>query len=188
MRVVLVTAFRHVSPLCFSPRTVDTYVEDSQLQTKNKISKDKCKKSRSGLCVNKQCWNPKAVKLAYYIWKYHFLSRGLILSSSKPTCRISAVRFFVKYIPPMAFWHGAHSDKCLFQLLIPGLTPVSLLESESWFEIVTQLAETGKRPFSIFIVYILLVAEFAVYLSWVIMMLPWLLHQSRLLDSPTFRE
>jgi hypothetical protein len=37
----------------------------------------------------------------------------------------------------------------LFLLLIPGLTPDSLLESESWFEIVTQLAETaGKRPFS----------------------------------------
>jgi hypothetical protein len=35
-----------------------------------------------------------------------------------------------------------------FQLLIPGLTPVSLLESESGCEIVTQLAKTGKGPSS----------------------------------------
>jgi hypothetical protein len=33
----------------------------------------------------------------------------------------------------------------LFQLFIPEITPVSLLESESVFEIVTQLAETRKR-------------------------------------------
>jgi hypothetical protein len=44
----------------------------------------------------------------------------------------------------MAFWHRAHPDKCFFLLLIPGLTPVSLLESDSGFEIVTQLADTGK--------------------------------------------
>jgi hypothetical protein len=43
----------------------------------------------------------------------------------------------------MAFWRRAHSDKCFFQLLIPGLTPVSLLESESGFEIVMQLVDTG---------------------------------------------
>ncbi len=48
----------------------------------------------------------------------------------------------------MAFWHWAHSDKCFFQLLIPELTPVSLLESKSGFEIVTQLADTGKRSSS----------------------------------------
>jgi hypothetical protein len=46
----------------------------------------------------------------------------------------------------MAFWHQAHSDTWFFQLLIPGFTPVSLLESNSGFEIVTQLADTGKRP------------------------------------------
>jgi hypothetical protein len=32
----------------------------------------------------------------------------------------------------------------LFQLLISGLTPVLLLESELGFEVVTQLADTGK--------------------------------------------
>jgi hypothetical protein len=36
----------------------------------------------------------------------------------------------------------------LFQLLIPGITPVSLLESKSRLLIVTQLAYTGKRPYS----------------------------------------
>jgi hypothetical protein len=35
-----------------------------------------------------------------------------------------------------------------FQLLIPGLTPVSLLGSKSGFEIVKQLADIGKRPSS----------------------------------------
>jgi hypothetical protein len=43
----------------------------------------------------------------------------------------------------MASWHRAHSDECFFQLLIPGWTHVSLLESESVFETVTQLADTG---------------------------------------------
>ncbi len=45
----------------------------------------------------------------------------------------------------MAFWPQAHSDKCLFQVLIPGLTDVSLLESERGFEIVATLADTGKQ-------------------------------------------
>jgi hypothetical protein len=34
----------------------------------------------------------------------------------------------------------------IFQLLIPELTPISLLESATGFEIVTQLEETRKRP------------------------------------------
>jgi hypothetical protein len=33
-----------------------------------------------------------------------------------------------------------------FQLLVAGLTSVSLLEKESVFGIVTQLANTGERP------------------------------------------
>jgi hypothetical protein len=48
----------------------------------------------------------------------------------------------------MAFWHQACSDKCFFQLLIPGSTPVSLLESKSGFEIVTQLKEPENVPSS----------------------------------------
>jgi hypothetical protein len=39
--------------------------------------------------------------------------------------------FALPALPPTAFWHQAHSDKCFFQLLLPGLTPVSLLESWS---------------------------------------------------------
>ncbi len=69
--------------------------------------------------------------------KIPLLSRGLILSNSKPAgCRASALHFFVK-TPPMAFWHWAQSDKCFFQHLIPELTPTSQLESESGFQIVT---------------------------------------------------
>jgi hypothetical protein len=39
-----------------------------------------------------------------------------------------------------------YSDECLFQPLIPRLTPVSLMKTEWGFDIVTQLADTGKRP------------------------------------------
>jgi hypothetical protein len=46
----------------------------------------------------------------------------------------------------MAFYHQAQSDKCSFPRLIPGLTTVSLLESEWGIEIVTQLADSGKQP------------------------------------------
>jgi hypothetical protein len=35
-----------------------------------------------------------------------------------------------------------------FQLLIPGLTSVSQLESRLGFELMIQLADTGKRPSS----------------------------------------
>ncbi len=53
----------------------------------------------------------------------------------------------------MTFWRRAQSDECFFQLFIPGLIPVSLLGSKSGFEIVTQLADTGKRPSFALIVY-----------------------------------
>ncbi len=69
------------------------------------------------------------------------------MPDSKPGCRVSALHFFVKWIPPMAFWHRAHSDRCSFQRLIPGLTTGSLLESESGFEIVTQLAFHIYSPY-----------------------------------------
>ncbi len=50
----------------------------------------------------------------------------------------------------MALWHQAHSDKCFFQLLIPGLTPVSLLESVSGFDFVTRLVDTGKHHLHVY--------------------------------------
>jgi hypothetical protein len=76
------------------------------------------------------------------------LSGALKLSKSKPGCKVSALHLFVKWIPLMAFWHRAHSETCFFQLLIPGLTPISHQENELWFEFVTHLAHTGKQPFS----------------------------------------
>jgi hypothetical protein len=48
----------------------------------------------------------------------------------------------------MASWHWACSAECFLQLLNPKPTPVSLLESELGFVIVTQFADTGKRPSS----------------------------------------
>ncbi len=45
----------------------------------------------------------------------------------------------------MAFWHRAHSDKCYFQLLIPGLTPVSLLESNLGFLKLSRNLHTPKN-------------------------------------------
>ncbi len=48
----------------------------------------------------------------------------------------------------MSFWHRAHPGKYFFQLLISWLIPVLLFGSESGFEIVTQLPDTGKRPSS----------------------------------------
>jgi hypothetical protein len=35
------------------------------------------------------------------------------------------------------------SNKCFFQRLVTGLAPVSLLEGDSGFEIVTQLVDTA---------------------------------------------
>ncbi len=80
--------------------------------------------------------------------KIQLSSRGLKLSNSKPGCRVSSFHFFVIQILPTAFGHQAHSDKCFSQLHNPRLTTVSLVESELGFEIVTQLADTGKRPSS----------------------------------------
>ncbi len=57
----------------------------------------------------------------------------------------------------MAFWHRAHSDECYFSLLFPGLTPVSLPESELGFEIVTQIIwEPQKTSIVTHIVYLIL--------------------------------
>jgi hypothetical protein len=48
----------------------------------------------------------------------------------------------------MTFFYGAHSNHYFLQVLVQGLTSVSLLESKSGFEIATQLVDTGKRPSS----------------------------------------
>ncbi len=49
--------------------------------------------------------------------KSQLLIWGSKLSNSKRGCRVSALDFFVKEIPQMAFWHRAHSDKCFFSFL-----------------------------------------------------------------------
>jgi hypothetical protein len=54
--------------------------------------------------------NLKIPLFIYRVWC------GLTLKS-KPRCRVSALQFFVRLIPPMAFWHRAHSDKCFFSFL-----------------------------------------------------------------------
>jgi hypothetical protein len=60
------------------------------------------------------------------ISKVPLLSWSLKLSNPKPGCRISALCFRVKKIPPLASWHQDHSVECFFLLLIPKLTPVFL--------------------------------------------------------------
>jgi hypothetical protein len=46
----------------------------------------------------------------------------------------------------MSSLQRGHSGKSFVELLIPGMSPVLLLESESGFEIVTQFANTGQLP------------------------------------------
>jgi hypothetical protein len=79
--------------------------------------------------------------------KIQRLSQDLKLSNSKRVSRVSALHFRVKEIPLTAFLHEAHLDESFFQLLIPRLTPVSLLESKLGLETVTQLPDGGKRPY-----------------------------------------
>ncbi len=94
--------------------------------------------------------------VAFEILKIPLLSLGLKLSNSKPGCRVSALHFFVKQIPPMAIWHRAYSHKCFFSLLNLGLslTPVSLLKS--YWGVWNCLAKRGNRKTTFFtsIVYV----------------------------------
>jgi hypothetical protein len=83
------------------------------------------------------------------------LSRGFKLSISKqtkkntqPGCKVSALDFFVKEIPLMACWHQAHSDEYFSASYWLDQALFYCWKSESGFEIVTQLADTGKRPSS----------------------------------------
>jgi hypothetical protein len=57
--------------------------------------------------------------------KLPLFSQRLKLSNLKPDCRVSALHFFVKYIPLMAFRHQAHSVKCFFSFLFQNLRCVS---------------------------------------------------------------
>jgi hypothetical protein len=76
--------------------------------------------------------------------KMQLLSRGLKLSYPDPSCRVPALHFFANKMSPVSFRQRAQSDECFVQLFIPGLIPVSRLESASGFGIVTQVADTGN--------------------------------------------
>jgi hypothetical protein len=43
---------------------------------------------------------------------------GLKMSNSNPSCRSSALHLFVKWIPPLAYWHRSHSNMCVFHLVV----------------------------------------------------------------------
>ncbi len=74
--------------------------------------------------------------------KIPLLGRGLKLSNPKRGCSVSAFHVLCEMDTtesPMTLWQQAHSDKCFFLLLIPGLTLVSPLKIELVFAIVAQL-------------------------------------------------
>jgi hypothetical protein len=79
--------------------------------------------------------------------KMTLLSRGLKLLNSKAGCSLSALLLY-----EIDTTNGSLTlrsfRRVLFQLLVPALTTVSLLESKFGFQIVTQLADTRKRPSS----------------------------------------
>ncbi len=83
--------------------------------------------------------------------KTSLLSRGLKLSNYEPGCRVEACHFSLKYIPPMASWHQAHSDKLFFSFILQNEIPVSLLESKSGFIIVTQRGTPENNHFHVYI-------------------------------------
>jgi hypothetical protein len=58
-------------------------------------------------------------------------SRGLKLPNSKPGWRVSALQLLCEIDTTNGFLTSSSFKFVLFQLLIPGLTPVSLLEIES---------------------------------------------------------
>ncbi len=74
--------------------------------------------------------------------KIQLLSRSLKLSNLKPGCRVSAFHFFYEIYTT----NGFLTSSSVFSALIPGSTPASLLKSKPGFDIVTQLADTGKGP------------------------------------------
>jgi hypothetical protein len=63
-------------------------------------------------------WPPKNRPFSQDIHSKILLSsRGLKLSNSKRDSRVSAFHFLMRYMPPMASWHRAHSDHSCFSVL-----------------------------------------------------------------------
>ncbi len=75
-------------------------------------------------------------------------SRELKLSNSKPGCRVSALSpFFFEIDTTSGFLISNSIRWALFSAsYIPGWTPVTMLYSDSWSEVVTPLVNTCKRP------------------------------------------
>ncbi len=68
--------------------------------------------------------------------KIPFLSRGLKFSNSKPGCRVSVFHIF--FVESINGYLASSSFRWLFfffQLLIPGLTLIAMLENQSGFDI-----------------------------------------------------
>jgi hypothetical protein len=63
----------------------------------------------------------------------------------KPAFEVSTLHFH-EIVSTNGFLTSSSFRKSSFQRLIPELAPVSLLESESRFEIARQLADTRKQP------------------------------------------
>jgi hypothetical protein len=96
---------------------------DDHTQKKNK----KQKTNRSArICIRRYCYNAALKSL-----------------NSKLCCTVSALQYFLKWIPWMASWHRAHSDECFIQLLISRL-PRFPCWKQMGFKTVTQLADTGS--------------------------------------------
>jgi hypothetical protein len=89
--------------------------------------------------MNNWAWN--------YICRFRFERGWKLLNAAKPGRRVWALHFLVMSIRPMAFQQNTHSLISSASYSIPGLTPVSLLGSESGFETVTQ-PDNRKRPSS----------------------------------------
>jgi hypothetical protein len=75
------------------------------------------------------------------------LSIGWRLSNFEPGCREAALHLLEKQTPPIDFWHQVDSDKGDFQLFMPALTIVSLLERyKSQTEIAMARGDIRKLP------------------------------------------
>jgi hypothetical protein len=77
------------------------------------------------------------------------LSQGLKLSNLKPGWRALLFSISWNRNPSNTFSKSRRFAQVHFRVLITALHPVSLLERESWFDIVTQLAETEQPTASI---------------------------------------
>jgi hypothetical protein len=70
------------------------------------------------------------VKITRFGWR-------LKLSNSKSSCKVAVLHLLLIYRPPIASCRSGDERRCTFQLFIPLLTPVSLLETKRLFRFTT---------------------------------------------------